>query len=91
MPSVEGATGRSYDAFSNFYLANSDTNLRFRLSIFNEGAGPVACSERKEYKCAVSYSWLYTPYLHDVSPNQVYLDQDINIMVNSMLVHNETV
>ena len=92
MPSVEDATGRTYDALSTFYIANSDSNLRFRVSVANTAeATDSVCSESNLDKCEVAYNWLYTPYLHDVSPNQVYWDQDINIMVNSMKVHDSSV
>ena len=92
MPSVEDATGRTYDALSTFYIANSDTNLRFRVSVANTAeATDSVCPDDALGKCEVAYNWLYTPYLHDVSPNQVYWDQDINIMVNSMKVHDKSV
>ena len=44
----------------------------------------TACPEGEEDKCTVSYNLEYTPLLFDISPNQVYWDQEIDVLVNPM-------
>ena len=50
-----------------------------------------SCPEADETKCEVHYSLRYTPLLHDVVPNQVYWDQEINVILNAMRANKDAV
>ncbi len=93
MPPITGVMGNiPYEAMSTFKIANNDENLRFTISVANTAeATDSVCDESIIGKCEVAFNWRYTPMLHDVVPNQVYWDQDINVMVNSHAVHHHTV
>jgi hypothetical protein len=40
----------------------------------------------------VHYNLRYTPWLYDIVPNQVYFDQDINVVMNPQAAnHHKTI
>lgn len=42
-------------------------------------------------KCDVTYRLRYTPLLQDISPSNVYWDQDLTIWVNAMATQKSSV
>lgn len=89
MPPITAVMGRTYEAMATFNLANNDENLRFELSVANTAdATDSLCPDSKKGKCEVAFNWRYTPYLHDIVPNEIFWDQDIDVMVNPMAVHD---
>jgi len=82
VPSVAQLAG-SIDKVSNHYIANNDAALKFEVRVANTvEATESSCPLGSESKCYVHYNLEYTPLVHDVIPNQLYWDQEIDIMVN---------
>jgi hypothetical protein len=55
---------------------------RFTLSVENarDREDPIRCSNSD--LCTIEYSRWLTPYIHDVVPNQVFLDQHVQFWIN---------
>jgi hypothetical protein len=45
-----------------------------------DAADPIQCSNSK--LCTIEYSRWFTPYIHDVVPNQVFLNQPVQFWIN---------
>ena len=71
------------EAFNTHYIANGSEQIEFRLSVDNTAdATTSACPEKWENRCNVGYSMRYTPLLHDISPSNVFFDQQLSVMIN---------
>jgi len=86
MPSVVDIMGtKDWSAVSTHYLANQEADFKFEIKVANTAeATNTACDEDKTGPCTVSFNLEYTPLLFDVTPNQVYWDQEIDVLVNPM-------
>ena len=84
MPAIKDVLGvRGYEAFSTHYIANNDEYIDFTVSVDNTADATTSiCPEGRESRCTVQYSLRYTPLLVDVSPNDVYLDQQLSLLIN---------
>ena len=93
MPAVTDILGGvPMDVFSTHYVSNNNENLEFILSVDNTAdATTAACSDANAYRCLIKYSLRYTPLLHDVTPSQVYLDQQINFLINPQAANDNKV
>jgi len=93
MPAVTDILGGvPMEVFSTHYVANNNENLEFHLSVDNTAdATTAACDLYKMDHCLIKYALRYTPLLHDVTPNQVYLDQQINFLINPQAANNDWV
>jgi len=91
MPSIsELFRGAPISAIATHYIANKSEDLQFRVKVANTAeATDSSCPEEWEHKCEVYYNLRYTPMLHDVSPSNVYWDQEINFVLNAMLANNK--
>lgn len=79
------------ETFNTHYISNESENIEFQLKISNQAeATNSACPEDVEHLCHVRYSMRYTPHLHDVSPSNVYLDQQLSILLNPMAANENT-
>ena len=62
------------------------------MHVYNEAdKTTISCPESNEAKCRIQYRFRYTPLLHDVSPSNVYLDQQLSLRINPMASHYSTV
>jgi hypothetical protein len=84
MPAITDVLGGvPMETFSTHYLANESENIEFLIHVDNTAeATTSSCDEKDEGSCKMRYSMRYTPLLHDISPSNVYLDQQISILVN---------
>jgi len=91
MPSLSTIfNGMPLEAFSNHFIANGAEELEFHVKVANTAdATDSACPEGSEMKCTVQFSMRYTPLLVDVSPNQVYFDQQLSVILNPMAANNK--
>lgn len=82
-PITEILGGVPIEAFNNHFVANADENIEFIVRLSNTAdATDGSCPEEIEEKCMVRFSMRYTPLLHDVSPSNVYLDQQLSVLIN---------
>ena len=86
MPAITDVLGGvPMEVFNTHFLSNESENIEFLLKIANQAeATNSACPETSEHDCMVRYSMRYTPHLHDVSPSNVYLDQQLSLLLNPM-------
>lgn len=91
MPAITDILGGvPMETFSTHYLANNSEKIEFIVHIDNTAeATTSSCDSNSETPCIVRYSMRYTPQLHDVSPSNVYLDQQLSIMVNPMAANRD--
>ena len=84
MPAITDILGGvPMETFSTHYLANDSENINFIVHVDNTAeATTSSCDSSSETLCKVSYSMRYTPLLHDISPSNVYLNQQLSILVN---------
>ena len=84
MPAITDILGGvPMETFNTHYVANAAEHIEFRLSVDNTAdATTSGCPEDWEHKCVVGYSMRYTPLLHDISPSNVYLDQQLSLYIN---------
>ena len=84
MPAITDVLGGvPMKTFNTHYIANDAEEIEFLLHIDNTAeATTSSCNEDSERMCKVQYSMRYTPLLHDISPSNVYLDQQLSILVN---------
>ena len=74
------------DTFNQHWLANNgDESIRFELKVQNNAENAfMPCDSSWSSRCRIRYNKKYTPMLHDVSPSNVYLDQDLTFYINAM-------
>ena len=91
MPAITDILGGvPMETFSTHYLANDSENIEFIVHVDNTAeATTSSCDSNSETPCKVRYSMRYTPLLHDVSPSNVYLDQQLSILVNPMAANRD--
>ena len=84
MPAITDILGGvPMETFNTHYIANDSEDIEFMLHVDNTAeATTSSCGEDWEHKCHVKYSMRYTPLLHDISPSNVYLDQQLSVLVN---------
>ena len=59
--------------------------IRFRIKVQNNADNTfIPCPDNIKDRCDVRYSMRYTPHLHDVVPNNIYLDQELTYYLNAM-------
>ena len=86
MPSLADLFGMPIENFNSHYLANNgDESIRFYVKVQNNAENSfMPCESGQEGNCQVRYRKKYTPMLQDISPSNVYLDQDITLYINAM-------
>ena len=91
MPAITDILGGvPMETFNTHYLANDSEHIKFLIHVDNTAdATTSSCNEDWESKCEVRYSLRYTPLLFDITPSNVYFDQEISILVNPMMANNK--
>lgn len=91
MPAITDVLGGvPMETFGTHYYANKVEEIEFLVHVDNTAdATTSSCPEDWENRCHVRYSQRYTPLLHDISPSNVYLDQQLSILVNPMAANNK--
>lgn len=87
MPSLPDLFGGvPMDTFNSHYLANNgDESIRFEVKVQNNAENSfMPCEDGATANCRVRYRKKYTPMLQDISPSDVYLDQDLTFYINAM-------
>ena len=89
-PSLPDLYGVPMEAFANHFTTNKgDDRLRFDVIVRNKpDEALIPCSESHPSKCRINFSKAYTPMLHDISPNEVYAEQELTFTINAMGANN---
>ena len=74
------------ESFNQHYISNDEQEgISFTLKIQNDADDSVIeCVEGQEAKCKVQYRFRYTPLLFDISPSNVYHDQQLSLRINPL-------
>jgi hypothetical protein len=75
--------GVPMETFSTHFLANESEDIEFLIRLSNKAdATDGSCPEGTEEMCTVRYSMRYTPLLQDISPSNVFFDQQLTVLLN---------
>ncbi len=81
------------DTFNSNYLQNNgDELMRYQVKVQNDADNTlVPCRTGQTDKCKINYSKRYTPMLQDISPSNLYFDQEVTLYLNAMATNDEAV
>ena len=93
LPSLKDLFGvADYEGFNQHFTANNQESIGFTLAVENAADDSIVeCVEGSEHKCKVQYRFRYTPLLFDISPSDVYHDQQLSLRINPLGANYESV